>query len=70
MMNSAIFKKLLSFDLKWQDFDWLEGRGLNKFELLISVILTQNTNWNNVLKALENCKKAQNFNFKSSGKFR
>ncbi len=60
MMNSAeIFKKLLGFDLKWQDFDWLEGRGLSEFELLISVILTQNTNWNNVLKALENCKKAQ-----------
>ena len=59
-MNSAeIFKKLLSFDLKWQDFDWLCGRGLSEFEILISVILTQNTNWNNVLKALQNCKKAQ-----------
>ena len=59
-MNSAeIFKKLLSFDLKWQDFDWLCDRGLGEFEILISVILTQNTNWNNVLKALQNCKKAQ-----------
>ncbi|MCR2066032.1 3-methyladenine DNA glycosylase [Campylobacter helveticus] len=59
-MNSAeIFKKLLSFDLKWQDFDWLCDRGLSEFEILISVILTQNTNWNNVLKALQNCKKAQ-----------
>ncbi|MBM0637173.1 endonuclease III domain-containing protein [Campylobacter sp. VicNov18] len=54
-MNGAqIFAKLLELDLKYEEFDWFENRGLSDFELLISVVLTQNTNWKNVLKALEN----------------
>lgn len=57
MNGSDIFKKLLSFSLPYGDFDWLENRGLSEFEILISVILTQNTNWKNVLKALENLRK-------------
>ncbi|HED6149741.1 TPA: endonuclease III domain-containing protein, partial [Campylobacter coli] len=39
--------------------DWLENQGLSDFELLISVILTQNTKWDNVLKVLDNLKNAQ-----------
>lgn len=57
MNGSDIFKKLLSFSLSFGDFDWLENRGLSEFEILISVILTQNTNWKNVLKALDNLRK-------------
>lgn len=59
-MNGAeIFAKLIELKLDFDEFDWLENRGLSEFELLISVILTQNTNWNNVLKALANLKNAQ-----------
>ncbi|EJF7386139.1 endonuclease III domain-containing protein, partial [Campylobacter jejuni] len=57
MTGVQIFTKLLNLDLNYYDFDWLENQGLSEFELLISVILTQNTNWKNVLKALENLKK-------------
>ncbi|HHP5666752.1 TPA: endonuclease III domain-containing protein, partial [Campylobacter jejuni] len=57
MTGARIFTKLLNLDLNYHDFDWLENQGLSEFELLISVILTQNTNWKNVLKALENLKK-------------
>lgn len=57
MTGAEIFEKLLKFDLAYESFDWLENRGLSEFELLISVVLTQNTNWKNVLKALENLKK-------------
>ncbi|ECP7274908.1 endonuclease III domain-containing protein [Campylobacter jejuni] len=57
MTGAQIFIKLLNLDLNYHDFDWLENKGLSEFELLISVILTQNTNWKNVLKALENLKK-------------
>ncbi|EGG1602529.1 endonuclease III domain-containing protein [Campylobacter coli] len=59
-MNGAdIFKKLLACNLDFKEFDWLENQGLSDFELLISVILTQNTKWDNVLKALDNLKNAQ-----------
>ena len=52
-MNGArIFDFLIHLNLDYGGFDWLENRDLSDFELLISVILTQNTNWNNVLKAL------------------
>ncbi|PCM56444.1 nuclease, partial [Campylobacter sp. BCW_8712] len=57
MTGAQIFTKLLNLDLNYHDFDWLENQGLSEFELLISVILTQNTNWKNVLKALDNLKK-------------
>ncbi|EDO9441627.1 endonuclease III domain-containing protein [Campylobacter coli] len=59
-MNGAdIFKKLLACNLDFKEFDWLENQGLSDFELLISVILTQNIKWDNVLKALNNLKNAQ-----------
>ncbi|RQD68326.1 endonuclease III domain-containing protein [Campylobacter hepaticus] len=54
MTGAQIFEKLLKFNLNYQEFDWLANQGLSDFELLVSVILTQNTNWKNVLKALEN----------------
>ena len=58
-MNGAeIFKFLCGLRLDFEEFDWLQNRGLSEFELLISVILTQNTNWNNVLKALDNVRSA------------
>ncbi|ENV8235015.1 3-methyladenine DNA glycosylase [Campylobacter jejuni] len=57
MTGAQIFTKLLNLDLNYHDFDWLENQGMSEFELLISAILTQNTNWKNVLKALENLKK-------------
>lgn len=57
MTGAQIFTKLLNLDLNYHDFDWLENQGLSEFELLISVVLTQNTNWKNVLKALENLKR-------------
>ena len=60
MMNGAdIFKFLCGLKLEFSEFDWLENRGLSEFELLISVILTQNTSWNNVLKALNNVRIAK-----------
>ncbi|HHD0453475.1 TPA: 3-methyladenine DNA glycosylase [Campylobacter coli] len=59
-MNGAdIFKKLLACNLDFKEFDWLENQSLSDFELLISVILTQNTKWDNVLKALNNLKNAR-----------
>lgn len=59
-MNGAdIFKKLLACNLDFKEFDWLENQGLSDFEILISVILTQNTKWDNVLKALNNLKNAR-----------
>lgn len=57
MTGAQVFTKLLNLDLNYHDFDWLENQGLSEFELLISVVLTQNTNWKNVLKALEKFKK-------------
>lgn len=59
MNGACIFQFLCGLKLEFQSFDWLENRGLSEFEIVISVILTQNTNWNNVLKALENLKKAR-----------
>ncbi|ECZ8621858.1 endonuclease III domain-containing protein [Campylobacter coli] len=59
MNGSDIFKKLLACNLDFKEFDWLENQGLSDFELLISVILTQNTKWDNVLKALNNLKNAR-----------
>ncbi|TQR53077.1 endonuclease III domain-containing protein [Campylobacter troglodytis] len=59
MNGATIFRFLCGLKLEFSEFDWLENRGLSEFELLISVILTQNTNWNNVLKALENVRKAK-----------
>lgn len=60
MMNGAdIFKFLCGLKLEFSEFDLLENRGLSEFELLISVILTQNTSWNNVLKALDNVRVAK-----------
>lgn len=59
-MNGAeIFKFLCGLKLEFEGFEWLENRGLSEFELLISVILTQNTNWSNVLKALNNVRQAK-----------
>ena len=59
-MNGAdICKFLCGLKLEFSEFDWLENRGLSEFELLISVILTQNTSWNNVLKALDNVRIAK-----------
>ncbi|TQR33686.1 nuclease [Campylobacter sp. MIT 99-7217] len=59
MQGSDIFKLLCSLNLNFKDFDWFENKGLSEFELLISVILTQNTNWKNVLKALESLRSAK-----------
>lgn len=59
-MNGAeIFKFLCGLKLEFEGFEWLENRGLSEFELLISVILTQNTNWSNVLKALKNVRQTK-----------
>jgi len=59
-VNGAdVFKFLLQEKIVFEDFDWLENRTLSDVELLLSVVLTQNTNWNNVLKALENLKQAK-----------
>lgn len=59
-MNGAdIFKFLCGLKLDFSSFDWLENRGLSEFEMLISVVLTQNTSWNNVLKALANVRAAK-----------
>lgn len=59
MNGASVFNFLISLNLAYKDFDWFENKGLSDFELLVSVILTQNTNWNNVLKALNNLKNAQ-----------
>ena len=68
-MNGAeIFKFLCTLNLDFLEFDWLENKGLSEFELLISVILTQNTNWKNVLKALENLRKAKISNLEKLNK--
>ncbi|WP_297193826.1 3-methyladenine DNA glycosylase [uncultured Campylobacter sp.] len=58
MNGYEIFKKLIALKLDFSNFDWLENSNLSEFEILLSIILTQNTNWNNVLKALSNLKKA------------
>ena len=59
-MNGAdIFKHFCTLNLNYQDFDWLENKNLSEFELLISVILTQNIKWDNVLKALKNLKNSK-----------
>ena len=58
MNGYEIFKALLGLKLEYENFDWLENRSLSEVEILVSVILTQNTNWNNVLKALNNLKEA------------
>lgn len=59
MNGYEIFKALLGLKLEYENFDWLENRSLSEVEILISIILTQNTNWNNVLKALNNLKEAR-----------
>ena len=59
MNGYEIFKALLGLKLEYENFDWLENRSLSEVEILVSVILTQNTNWNNVLKALNNLKEAR-----------
>ncbi|WP_139470790.1 endonuclease III domain-containing protein [Campylobacter armoricus] len=58
MSGYEIFKTLIYANIKYKDFDWLEGNNLSEFEILISIVLTQNTNWKNVLKSLENLKQA------------
>ncbi|OCX42180.1 nuclease [Campylobacter ornithocola] len=58
MSGYEIFKALIYANIEYKDFDWLEGNNLSEFEILISVVLTQNTNWKNVLKALANLKQA------------
>lgn len=65
MNGSDIFKVLLGENLDFENFDWLENRKLSNFEILVSVILTQNTNWNNVLKALINLKEAKIFDLEA-----
>ena len=60
-----IFKLLYSLDLRWQSFDWLECNNMDDFELLCSVVLTQNTKWDNVIKALKNLKNANINNIKA-----
>lgn len=59
MKGADIFKFMCGLKLDFESFDWLENRGLSEFEMLISVILTQNTSWNNVLKALANLRSAK-----------
>ncbi|TKX31739.1 3-methyladenine DNA glycosylase [Campylobacter estrildidarum] len=59
MDGAGIFRKLLALNLDFKEFDWLENQDLSDFELLISVVLTQNTNWNNVLKALNNLRNSK-----------
>ncbi|EGK8022769.1 endonuclease III domain-containing protein, partial [Campylobacter lari] len=58
MSGYEIFKALVNANIDYQDFEWLENNTLSEFEILISVVLTQNTNWKNVLKALTNLKQA------------
>lgn len=48
------------YDLLYKEFGpqhWWPGE--TKFEIIVGAILTQNTNWSNVEKAVENLKKAQ-----------
>ncbi|MCR6570253.1 endonuclease III domain-containing protein [Campylobacter insulaenigrae] len=58
MNGYEIFKVLILADIEFKEFEWFENNKLSEFEILISVILTQNTNWKNVLKALENLRSA------------
>lgn len=58
MSGYEIFKALVNANTDYKYFEWLENNTLSEFEILISVILTQNTNWKNVLKALTNLKQA------------
>ncbi|TXE83543.1 endonuclease III domain-containing protein [Campylobacter peloridis] len=58
MSGYEIFKALIKTNINYKEFEWLENNTLSEFEILISVVLTQNTNWKNVLKALENLKQA------------
>ncbi|HEC1763688.1 endonuclease III domain-containing protein [Campylobacter sp. LMG 7929] len=58
MSGYEIFKALVNANINYNDFEWLENNTLSEFEILISVVLTQNTNWKNVLKALINLKQA------------
>ncbi|MBX1886450.1 endonuclease III domain-containing protein [Campylobacter peloridis] len=58
MSGYEIFKALINANIEYKDFEWLENSNLSEFEILISVVLTQNTNWKNVLKALANLKQA------------
>jgi endonuclease-3 related protein len=58
-----IYRKLLSFfgEQKWWPYDkeyHKKHRTDYRFEIMIGAILTQNTNWKNVEKALENLKNA------------
>lgn len=56
-----LFEILYKLDLNYKEFEWLKENQMSDFDLLISVILTQNTKWQNVLKALNNLKN-QNIN--------
>ncbi|MBX2078604.1 endonuclease III domain-containing protein [Campylobacter peloridis] len=58
MSGYEIFRALINTNIEYKDFEWLENSNLSEFEILISVVLTQNTNWKNVLKALANLKQA------------
>jgi len=51
MDPNILFKKMYHF---YGDQDWWPGEG---FEIAIGAILTQNTSWSNVEKALENLRK-------------
>ena len=65
MSGADIFAFLLGLNLDYEGFDWLEGRGLSEFEILASVILTQNTKWENVLRALANLRAAKISNLRA-----
>lgn len=64
-MNKRISKKLmLIYNKLYQQFGpqhWWPGD--TKAEIIVGAILTQNTNWGNVEKALANLKKAKLLNF-------
>ncbi|EAH7187154.1 endonuclease III domain-containing protein [Campylobacter lari] len=64
MSGYEIFKALVNANIDYKDFEWLENNTLSEFEILISVVLTQNTKWQNVLKALINLKQANIANLK------
>ncbi|ECK1938838.1 endonuclease III domain-containing protein, partial [Campylobacter lari] len=44
MSGYEIFKALVNANTDYKDFEWLENNTLSEFEILISVVLTQNTN--------------------------
>ncbi len=54
MSGYDIFETLILANINFNEFEWIENDKLSEFEILVSIILTQNTNWKNVLKALDN----------------